>query len=113
MKSEPKNVTTYVLKFVPKSGEDANGPFFSFGKLLHVAQNISSNYAKQFSIKTDSQYIFSEDDIERVEVISIELPDITEETADSLAEDLCAFLKLSKVEIVKNVAEKHIVIETV
>ena len=113
MVSEHEKLFTYVLA-IPTGKIDENGiPVFSFGKLLHVTQNICSKYSSNFSIKEGSEYIYDSGDVHREDYVLVTLTGTPEDEVNSIAADLSAFLSLPEIRIRKSEYEYYSVSDSV
>ena len=101
MESEHKKLLSYTITVSANRLDEDGIPVFSYGKLLHVMQNICSNYTGSFSISHVTEHVFCDGKFSEEDRSVITLEGTPEEDVNAIAEDLCTFLQIDKVRIRK------------
>ena len=113
MITESEKLSSYIIT-IPADQTDENGnPVFSFGKLLHVVQNVCSNYSDSFCIREETEYVYESETFHREDFVLVTLTGIPESEVNDIALDLCAFLNLNEVKIRKTECEHYSVSDSI
>ena len=111
-RNENIKMDQYLIRLDFTDDQNSLVPRFSTGKLYHIIQNVCKNYAGSFSIrKIDGGYVYSDGVFKETAEMHIKVNGVTENEADMIAADLCAFFEMDKVTVGKQVIEYHTVEE--